>query len=153
MLNMCFLEEIARTSQTFLRPASAKKICIYLFQIQPNLGHKPYHLFSFNLSELLFILDSNCMRNSEVWLSWATAIALWPCLTDQKKMSTHEQLHTADQRTTISNAGPSEHRNQIQIAPVMGVHKTTASWGLRLNRGLCGYQSHQARQMTERHLR
>ncbi len=77
----------------------------------------------------------------------------------QRKRSTHERPHTADQQTTVSTSGPSEHRNQIKIAPVMGVHKTTISWELRLNRGLCGYRSHQAhrlaqaRQMTKRRLR
>lgn len=51
-----------------------------------------------------YILNLTRKCNSRSWLSGSAAIASWLYLTDQSKRSTHERLHTADPRTTVSNS-------------------------------------------------
>ena len=66
-------------------------------------------------------------------------------LTGEKRYQIHILLHTG--------------QNQIQMPPVVGVHKATISRELRRNRGLHGYRPHQAhhlaqaRQVTKRRAR
>ncbi len=66
-----------------------------------------YREFVRLLGENLLIDSLNSTRkcNSSVWFSGAAARASWPCLTDQRKRSTHERLYPADPRTTVSNSG------------------------------------------------
>lgn len=75
------------------------------------------------------------------WLIWKTGIAV-ALSHQQKKWRTHEQRHTANQRTRVLNAGPSELQNQIQIVPMMGGHKTTIRWEIQLSLGFRGDWSH-----------